>query len=126
MHTALISAWALLLQCAVYPRSECSCTAIEGLQSWLFYVRKRCDCSALDSLKQSFRILRGCRALLLALISACVLLFQCAVYRRSSVHALRLKGALPGCVTFECAVIAVRWIRSNEVFVYFAAVGRSC
>ena len=28
-----------------------------------------------------------------------------------------------GCVTCECAVIAVRWIRSNEVLVYFALVG---
>ena len=96
MHTALISAWALLLQCAVYPRSECSCTAIEGLQSWLFYVRKRCDCSALDSLKQSFRILRGCRALLLALISACVLWFKCAVYRRSKCSCTAVKRR-PSC-----------------------------
>ena len=44
-----------------------------------------------------------------------------------SVHALRLNGALPAgrCDTFECAVIAVRWIRSNEVLVYFAFVGRA-
>ena len=71
---------------------KCSCTAVKGRPSWLCYVRVRCNCSALDSLKRSFRILRGCRALLLALISACVLWFKCAVYRRSKCSCTAVKG----------------------------------